>query len=88
MEINLIFFFFKFRVDVLRFILRSFLFRYQKKIGTYDKQPWEQSVEHRILSGFVNTPSKNVTARTEYIDVDLVRGLFHAFVASLCIEHC
>lgn len=47
---------------------------YQKKIGTYDKQPWEQGVEHRILSGFVNTPSNNVTARTEYIDVDLVRG--------------
>ncbi|XP_055320501.1 protein phtf [Sitodiplosis mosellana] len=49
---------------------------YQKKIGTYDKQPWEQlaTVEHRILSGFVNTPSKNVAARTEYIDVDLVRG--------------
>lgn len=50
--------------------------RYQKRIGTYDKQPWEQTVEHRILGGFVNIPSKNVTARTEYIDVDLVRGLF------------
>ncbi|XP_031641135.1 putative homeodomain transcription factor [Contarinia nasturtii] len=47
---------------------------YQKKLGTYDKQPWEQTVEHRILSGFVNTPSKNVASRTEYIDVDLVRG--------------
>lgn len=52
----------------------AYAYRYQKKIGTYDKQPWEQSVEHRILSGFVNTPSSNVTARTEYIDVDLVRG--------------
>lgn len=52
------------------------MYRYQKKIGTYDKQPWEQTVEHRILSGFVNTPSKNVAARTEYIDVDLVRGLY------------
>lgn len=50
--------------------------RYQKKIGTYDKQPWEQTVEHRILSGFVNTPSKKVAARTEYIDVDLVRGFY------------
>lgn len=53
----------------------NFSRRYQKKIGTYDKQPWEQSVEQRILNGFVNIPSKNIISNTQYIDVDLVRGL-------------
>lgn len=47
---------------------------YQKKIGTYDKQQWEKTVEQRILSGFTNVPLKNAKLRTELIDVDLVRG--------------
>lgn len=48
---------------------------YQKKIGTYDKQQWEKTVEQRILSGFTHVPLKNAKLRTEYIDVDLVRGI-------------
>lgn len=48
--------------------------RYQKKIGTYDKQQWEKTVEQRILNGFTNVPLKNTKLRTEFIDVDLVRG--------------
>lgn len=47
---------------------------YQKKIGTYDKQQWEKTVEQRILNGFTHVPLKNAKLRTEYIDVDLVRG--------------
>lgn len=47
---------------------------YQKKIGTYDKQQWEKTVEQRILNGFTQVPMQNTKLRTEYIDVDLVRG--------------
>lgn len=57
------------------------IFRYQKKIGTYDKQQWEKTVEQRILSGFTSVPLKNTKLRTEFIDVDLVRGMnTHAIV--------
>ncbi|XP_055687758.1 protein phtf isoform X2 [Lutzomyia longipalpis] len=48
--------------------------RYQKKIGTYDKQQWEKTVEQRILNGFIHVPLKNTKVKTELIDVDLVRG--------------
>ncbi|XP_035723921.1 putative homeodomain transcription factor isoform X5 [Vespa mandarinia] len=47
---------------------------YQKKIGTYDKQQWEKTVEQRILGGFTNVPMKTAKLKTEFIDVDLVRG--------------
>lgn len=47
---------------------------YQKKIGTYDKQEWEKTVEQKILNSFVNVPLKNTTLKTDLIDVDLVRG--------------
>ncbi|KAH8272868.1 hypothetical protein KR018_006160, partial [Drosophila ironensis] len=49
-------------------------FRYQKKIGTYDKQEWEKTVEQRILDGFTNINLKNTKLKTDLIDVDLVRG--------------
>ncbi|ALC42179.1 phtf [Drosophila busckii] len=47
---------------------------YQKKIGTYDKQEWEKTVEQRILDGFNSVNLKNTKLKTELIDVDLVRG--------------
>ncbi|XP_050541709.1 protein phtf isoform X2 [Daktulosphaira vitifoliae] len=47
---------------------------YQKKIGTYDKQQWEKTIEQRILSGFTHVPKKNAKLKTDLIDVDLVRG--------------
>lgn len=47
---------------------------YQKKIGTYDKQQWEKTVEQRILGGFTHVPMKTAKLKTEFIDVDLVRG--------------
>lgn len=47
---------------------------YQKKIGTYDKQQWEKTVEQKILNGFIHVPLKNTKLKTELIDVDLVRG--------------
>lgn len=49
-------------------------YRYQKKIGTYDKQQWEKTIEQRILSGFTHVPKKNAKLKTDLIDVDLVRG--------------
>lgn len=48
--------------------------RYQKKIGTYDKQQWEKTVEQRILSGLTHVPMRTAKLKTELIDVDLVRG--------------
>lgn len=50
------------------------LSRYQTKIGQYDKEQWEESVEQRILNGFVQMPLKDTRLKTELIDVDLVRG--------------
>ncbi|XP_043643113.1 protein phtf [Drosophila teissieri] len=47
---------------------------YQKRIGTYDKQEWEKTVEQKILDGFNNVNLKNTKLKTELIDVDLVRG--------------
>nr|CAD7453102.1 unnamed protein product [Timema tahoe] len=47
---------------------------YQKKIGTYDKQQWEHTIEQRILHGLTHVPKKMAKLKTELIDVDLVRG--------------
>ncbi|XP_046395981.1 protein PHTF2 isoform X3 [Ischnura elegans] len=47
---------------------------YQRKIGAYDKQQWEQSVEQRILHGLNHVPKKTARPKTDLIDVDLVRG--------------
>lgn len=47
---------------------------YQKKIGTYDKQQWEKTVEQKILDGLSSFTLKNAKLKTEFIDVDLVRG--------------
>ncbi|KAF2885534.1 hypothetical protein ILUMI_20684 [Ignelater luminosus] len=70
---------------------------YQKKIGTYDRQLWEKTIEQRILRGLANIQFRNamrkkslgtteyddnysdsqmkpVNLKTEFIDIDLVRG--------------
>lgn len=54
--------------------LREIVTWYQKKIGTYDKQQWERTVEQRILHGLTHVPKKTAKLKTELIDVDLVRG--------------
>jgi hypothetical protein len=51
-------------------------YRYQKKIGTYDKQQWEKTIEQRILHGLTHVPKKTAKLKTELIDVDLVRGMW------------
>lgn len=47
---------------------------YQKKIGTYDKQQWERTIEQHILDGLTHVPMRTTKLKTELIDVDLVRG--------------
>ncbi|XP_031676537.1 putative homeodomain transcription factor 2 isoform X12 [Oncorhynchus kisutch] len=51
---------------------------YQKKIGAYDQQIWEKSVEQReikfIRLGLRNKPKKTGHVKADLIDVDLVRG--------------
>uniref|UniRef100_A0A6I8SZ35 Putative homeodomain transcription factor 2 n=1 Tax=Xenopus tropicalis TaxID=8364 RepID=A0A6I8SZ35_XENTR len=51
---------------------------YQKKIGAYDQQIWEKSVEQReikfIMMGLRNKPKKTGHVKPDLIDVDLVRG--------------
>ncbi|XP_035529269.1 LOW QUALITY PROTEIN: putative homeodomain transcription factor 2 [Morone saxatilis] len=51
---------------------------YQKKIGAYDQQIWEKSVEQReikfISLGLRNKPKKTGHSEPDLIDVDLVRG--------------
>ncbi|KAM9772624.1 protein PHTF2 isoform 4-T4 [Syngnathus typhle] len=51
---------------------------YQKKIGAYDQQIWEKSVEQReikfISRGLRNKPKKTGHVKPDLIDVDLVRG--------------
>ncbi|XP_069173789.1 protein PHTF2 isoform X5 [Procambarus clarkii] len=55
-------------------VLESALGWYQGRIGLYDKQSWETTVEQRILKGLSYTPRKTAKPKTEFIDVDLVRG--------------
>ncbi|XP_066524557.1 protein PHTF2-like isoform X2 [Hoplias malabaricus] len=47
---------------------------YQKKIGAYDQQIWEKSVEQREIKGLRNKPKKTGYVKPDLIDVDLVRG--------------
>lgn len=47
---------------------------YQHKIGAYDKQIWEETVEQRILNGFSHMPKKSGKLKLDYIDLDVVRG--------------
>ncbi|XP_017761754.1 PREDICTED: putative homeodomain transcription factor [Eufriesea mexicana] len=54
--------------------LNELVYWYQKKIGTYDKQQWEKTMEQHILGGFTYVPMRTAKLKTELIDVDLVRG--------------
>ncbi|GIX99448.1 protein PHTF2 [Caerostris darwini] len=54
--------------------LTSALNWYHKKIGAYDKELWEKSVDQRILRGVCAIPTRTTRIKTELIDVDLVRG--------------
>ncbi|XP_034949881.1 putative homeodomain transcription factor isoform X2 [Chelonus insularis] len=54
--------------------LNDLIYWYYKKIGTYDKQQWEKTVEQRIFGGLNNVPMRTAKLKTEFIDVDLVRG--------------
>lgn len=57
-------------------VLEAALDWYQGRISLYDKQSWETTVEQRILQGLSYTPRKVAKPKTEFIDVDLVRGKF------------
>ncbi|KAG1682682.1 putative homeodomain transcription factor 2 [Nymphon striatum] len=62
------------KTNPLFMALNNALSWYQKKVGAYDKQLWERTVESRVLRGLSNLPKKNAKLKTELIDVDLVRG--------------
>ncbi|XP_075766397.1 protein PHTF1 isoform X3 [Pelodiscus sinensis] len=47
---------------------------YQKKIGAYDQQIWEKSIEQTEMKGFKNKPKKKGHIQPDLIDVDLIRG--------------
>ncbi|XP_030417615.1 putative homeodomain transcription factor 1 isoform X1 [Gopherus evgoodei] len=47
---------------------------YQKKIGAYDQQIWEKSIEQTEAKGFKNKPKKKGHIQPDLIDVDLIRG--------------
>lgn len=65
-----------------RMVLESALGWYQGRISLYDKQSWETTVEQRILQGLSYTPRKTANPKTEFIDVDLVRGVCVLFINS------
>ncbi|XP_037740815.1 protein PHTF1 isoform X2 [Chelonia mydas] len=46
---------------------------YQKKIGAYDQQIWEKSIEQTEMKGFKNKPKKKGHIQPDLIDVDLIR---------------
>lgn len=49
--------------------------RYQKKIGSYDKQAWEKTLEdQKIIESALSFPLRSTKLKTDLIDVDLVRG--------------
>lgn len=47
---------------------------YQEKIGAYDQQVWEKSLEQADLNGLDNKPKKTCYIKPDLIDVDLVKG--------------
>ncbi|XP_058486981.1 putative homeodomain transcription factor 1 [Solea solea] len=47
---------------------------YQEKIGAYDQQVWEKSLEKADLNGLDSKPKKTGYIKQDLIDVDLVRG--------------
>lgn len=47
---------------------------YQEKIGAYDQQVWEKSLEKADLNGLDSKPKKTGHIKSDLIDVDLVRG--------------
>ncbi|XP_029359061.1 putative homeodomain transcription factor 1 [Echeneis naucrates] len=47
---------------------------YQEKIGAYDQQVWEKSLEKANLNGLDSKPKKACYIKPDLIDVDLVRG--------------
>ncbi|XP_027716198.1 putative homeodomain transcription factor 1 isoform X2 [Vombatus ursinus] len=47
---------------------------YQKKIGAYDQQIWEKSIEQTQIKGFKSKPKKTGHIKPDLIDVDLIRG--------------
>uniref|UniRef100_A0A2R8ZZR4 Putative homeodomain transcription factor 1 n=1 Tax=Pan paniscus TaxID=9597 RepID=A0A2R8ZZR4_PANPA len=46
---------------------------YQKKIGAYDQQIWEKSIEQTQIKGLKNKPKKMGHIKPDLIDVDLIR---------------
>ncbi|KAM6383320.1 protein PHTF2 isoform 3-T3 [Alca torda] len=48
--------------------------RLGQRIGAYDQQIWEKSVEQREIKGLRNKPKKTGHVKPDLIDVDLVRG--------------
>nr|XP_023672537.1 putative homeodomain transcription factor 2 [Paramormyrops kingsleyae]XP_023672538.1 putative homeodomain transcription factor 2 [Paramormyrops kingsleyae]XP_023672539.1 putative homeodomain transcription factor 2 [Paramormyrops kingsleyae] len=55
-------------------MVRDAVVWYQKKIGAYDQQIWEKSVEQREIKGLRNKPKRTGHVKPDLIDVDLVRG--------------
>ncbi|XP_076003443.1 putative homeodomain transcription factor 1 isoform X1 [Genypterus blacodes] len=47
---------------------------YQEKIGAYDQQVWEKSLEQADLNGLDSKPKRTGHIKADLIDVDLVRG--------------
>ncbi|XP_078098116.1 protein PHTF1-like [Mustelus asterias] len=47
---------------------------YQRKIGAYDQQIWEKSIEQTEIKGLRSKPKKTGRIKSDLIDVDLVRG--------------
>lgn len=47
---------------------------YQEKIGAYDQQVWEKSLEQTDLNGLDRKPRRSGHIKSDLIDVDLVRG--------------
>ncbi|XP_077430301.1 putative homeodomain transcription factor 1 isoform X2 [Vanacampus margaritifer] len=47
---------------------------YQEKIGAYDQQVWEKSLEQTDLNDLDSKPRKTGHIKSDLIDVDLVRG--------------
>ncbi|KAL7048902.1 hypothetical protein ACKWTF_003521 [Chironomus riparius] len=49
--------------------------KYQKKIGSYDKQKWERTLEEqKIIDSALSFPLRSTKLKTDFIDIDLVRG--------------
>ena len=59
---------------IIKLIINDLSFFYYLKIGSYDKQTWEKSLDARFLKNNIYCLSKKSNRVEDLIDIDLIKG--------------